>query len=94
MISNEISEFYSFWSQAESREVLYWSIRYPRFHFLQKETPEMNVSESVHIVRIFFIQIDKKFPKIQLILKSWKKKLFFSGFDPTGLSTFNPPPVG
>ena len=38
MIYNEISEFYSFWSQTESREVLYWSIRYLGPIFSNKTT--------------------------------------------------------
>ena len=53
MIYKGISGFYCFWSQSESREVLYWSIRYPRSHFFRTKTPEMNVSESLHVAIIF-----------------------------------------
>ena len=50
MIYKGISGFYCFGAQSESREVLYWSIRYPRSYFFRRKPPEMNVSESVHAV--------------------------------------------
>ena len=62
---------------------------YPRSHFFQKETSEMNVSESVHVI------YRKKYRNRENIHEDMseykfleKKSFFFSGFDPTGLSTF------
>ena len=78
MIYKGISGFYCFWSQSESREVLYWFIRYPRSHFFRTKTPEMNVSESLHVVLKKLIEIEQKFMKLCPDRNSWKKKTFFS----------------
>ena len=89
MIYNDISEFYCFGSQAESREVLYWSIRYPRSIFLQTKTPEMNVSESVHESRKKFYWNRTKILEDLSKIRKWKKKcIFFPLCDSTGQSTF------
>ena len=47
------------------------------FIFCKKKPQKWTFQKVYILLEKFFIEIDKKFPKIQLILKSWKKKAFF-----------------
>ena len=50
----------------------------------------MNVSESVHVIYKKFYRNRENIHEDMSEYKFLKKKAFFSGFDPTGLSTFKP----
>ena len=78
MISNEISEFYSFWSQAESREVLYWSIRTLGPIFLKQNNKKWTFQKVYMNLEKKIIEIGQKFLKIYPKYESGGKTRFFS----------------